>query len=520
MPKVYKYRIHPAIGVARIGNSNESFDGPELPDQDFQPRNGYWDALKRIRRQAAVFRLYEYEYENTAEANKVKGKISKVREITMDKAKIEWTAKLANLKSLDIHGNPKHITPPEQKLATKNHATVRVEGNFSNGSGNALVLLAELSTDSIGRLRVLAGNGISDSPGIAPKKIDRYDRTNGWYDDICDGPIMATVDFTGFPNLPDGVVGPQPVESAWIVTAAPDYAHAIEPIVSLYDMAYSIAVDNLKWPSESNPSFTNDIYPILHKTGMTHWTSKLLQQIYAIKQHHFEEATFGDAAFRKVGADRFKLLMDRRSTAMTARKDVFKRLRNPASRANNPTMMPRLNAGLTGEKVALTKRQYKQLKMWTVGSFSPDWDDISRLKESPPPDHEPVALDQAHMRSMVAGAFFPGIEVGKGVADPTTWKTPFRIEEAKGAGFLTKSLAMPWQADFAACAEQFNDEWWPSHRPITVLPEAELFYDVVKFKMWANINELDMVTRWVELGFLVSRKIGGDVMYVEKKATP
>jgi|CXWL01.1.fsa_nt_gi hypothetical protein len=530
MPKAYKYRIHPAIGVARVGESDESFDGPEFPDQDFQPSDGkgYWDVSKKIRRQAAVFRLYEYEYANTAEAYKVKGKPTRVREITMDMVKFGWTVKLANLKSWDKNGiNTVPINPPEQELNTKNRSTILVKGKFDNGSDKADVTLGALSTDSIGRLRVLAGHGISDSPGLQPLNITSYVKNNGWYDDIADGPITVKIDFKSFDakHLPPTGHIIEEVESAWVVTAAPDYAHAIEPIVSLYDMAYSIAVDHLNWPSKFKPSFTNDIYPILHKTGMMHWTSKLLQQIYAIKQHHFEEATFGDAAFRKVGADRFKLLMDNRGpTAMKTRMDVFMRLRNPNDPADKtyPGMtMPRLNADNDDKKkVALTQRQYKQLKMWGVGLFDADWDDISRLKDLPPEDHEPVALDQAHMRSMVAGAFFPGIEVGQEVSETTTWKTPFRIDVTKGAGFLTKSLAMPWQADFAACAaEQGGDEWWPSHRPITVLPDTEKVYDLAKFKEWAGTDKLDMVTRWKKLGFLVKRP-GSDVMYVEQKAPP
>ena len=31
-------------------------------------------------------------------------------------------------------------------------------------------------------------------------------------------------------------------------------------------------------------------------------------------------------------------------------------------------------------------------------------------------------------------------------------------------GFITEKMALPWQADFADCA----DNWWPSQRPVNV----------------------------------------------------
>ena len=64
------YRIHPAIGVARVGDSpDEYFIGPEAPgvppsltnpsDSSAQP-GSYKDRQHRIKRQGARFRIYEY----------------------------------------------------------------------------------------------------------------------------------------------------------------------------------------------------------------------------------------------------------------------------------------------------------------------------------------------------------------------------------------------------------------------------------------------------------------------------
>ena len=68
MSKVYK--IHPAIGIARLGNPETSFFvGPETPgdpgieiapDSTEGPITRYKET-DQIRRQAARFRVYEYE---------------------------------------------------------------------------------------------------------------------------------------------------------------------------------------------------------------------------------------------------------------------------------------------------------------------------------------------------------------------------------------------------------------------------------------------------------------------------
>src|SRR3954453_12040096 len=89
-------KIHPAIGIARLGNSpTDFFIGPESPGVSVSPPGGYRDSKKRIKRQAARFRLFGYDAE---------GKL--VREITSADAEIEWTVHLANAKAAwqQFHG--------------------------------------------------------------------------------------------------------------------------------------------------------------------------------------------------------------------------------------------------------------------------------------------------------------------------------------------------------------------------------------------------------------------------------
>jgi hypothetical protein len=56
--EIVRCAIHPAIGLARVGNSPEEFFiGPEVPGPHPVPEGGFKDTAGRIKRQAARFRL-------------------------------------------------------------------------------------------------------------------------------------------------------------------------------------------------------------------------------------------------------------------------------------------------------------------------------------------------------------------------------------------------------------------------------------------------------------------------------
>src|SRR6266571_9463605 len=96
------YKIHPAIGIARLGNADpdEFFVGPETPRL---PATGeapgtmvppFKDDAGRIKPQGARFRIFEYTQDH--------GKYTPTREINLDREdveKIEWTVHLANRKA-------------------------------------------------------------------------------------------------------------------------------------------------------------------------------------------------------------------------------------------------------------------------------------------------------------------------------------------------------------------------------------------------------------------------------------
>ena len=91
MAKVYK--IHPAIGFARVGNSPETFLGPELPGTHAVAADGkYRDTAGRLRRPGARFWVFETDDANPAQAAQHVQPGGQV-------AKIEWTVHLKNKKA-------------------------------------------------------------------------------------------------------------------------------------------------------------------------------------------------------------------------------------------------------------------------------------------------------------------------------------------------------------------------------------------------------------------------------------
>jgi hypothetical protein len=100
--------VHPAIGVARIGNSPQAyFIEPEVPGRPHVPDGGYKDSGEpsqgippRVKRQGARFRIYAYDKEHNA-----------IGEVTAADAEIEWTVHL----ELPLIGHGRRDGRPSQR---------------------------------------------------------------------------------------------------------------------------------------------------------------------------------------------------------------------------------------------------------------------------------------------------------------------------------------------------------------------------------------------------------------------
>lgn len=510
------YRIYPAVGIARIGNSeSDYFLGPEAPG--VVPPGPYRDAGGKIKPQAVRFRLYKFIRDDF-------GKETLDSEVVLDeKTKITWGAHLVNRKAAGGNfppggpsGSPRNegydrtglvIDASSQSISGKSRPTVSLGGKIDfirngNVEGSATVALGQLLTDENGRLIVVGGPGRSDSP--IGRGLNSFANNDGWYDGVSDGPVTAVVEVQGEASA-------EAEGGAWVLIAPPSYAPEIENVTTWYDQALNVASRNFAPRLMKDiPSFTQHIYPILKRVVMIHWV------VEERNRHHGEAGNF-------LNPVRLNKLADNTENGRTARETLLSWLTKPNTRVDpntpprqTPPSMPKVNSGVDpdnperGEYTALTEYQYALMERWARGDFVADWngeptpvpfDDL-------PLDQQPDSLTRASLEGCIGAPFFPGIEVTYVIAQAATYEAPFRIKQTLPPGFLTERMALPWQADFLACGEL----WWPAQRPVDVITASG---QLRAFSRGID-DYADMVRWWTELGFIVRK---GD-QYVEDERQP
>ena len=415
------------------------------------------------------FRLFGYE-----------GGLLK-QEITLSDADIEWTVEVANTKAewKQFQGveNPNaprrnqkvsdpaslQITPKARKLNGPNDKALLDDGTFLRES----VYLGEVQTQADGRLVVLGGVGKSGPGG---EKIDGLN-SDGWYDDVSDGPVRASVRLKGT-NV---WIQASP---AWVICAPPKFTPAMQHVITLYDTLLHVAVNrNVNGATDllpsDPPSFSKDIYPLLIRSMNMKWVSSSASPMHI----------------------KFASVMTPPGS-QEDRQAIFERLRNPATeddreikRDDDGTKedMPKIWSDYYPKRDAfnrlpitqkLTDIQYRVLEHWKDGNF--DWKDWNG---PPVPDTQitPEGLTQAALESCVGGNFYPGIETSFLTRDEYPFIEPFRLDQSQvvpstgkplTAGDLTKQMAVPWQGDFYECDVDRGIHWWPAGRPEQVFPAS------------------------------------------------
>ncbi|MEJ0074493.1 MAG: LodA/GoxA family CTQ-dependent oxidase [Alphaproteobacteria bacterium] len=248
------FRIHPAIGIARLGNSPTSFyiapeqagvfpidcdqdgnpivkDGKEVPISKFKDTDG------RIRRQAARFRVFIYDDSGEGREVEIGDTFESIEQATGQVLKlriddIRWNVYLANKKSswyqfqqtAGEHGYAANhplrnaditdsdirqqliIDPGPRSVSFTTATSRRASFDASHGLAtfppplkpNSITTLGDLvctQQDKHNRLLVLGGFGNSGSmiDGFGNPKIEAYANNDGWFDDTSDGPVKASL---------------------------------------------------------------------------------------------------------------------------------------------------------------------------------------------------------------------------------------------------------------------------------------------------------------------------------------
>ncbi len=565
--RITRAAIHPAIGIARVGNSPDSFFfGPEVPGGLPHASAGFKDGNGAIARQAARFRVFGLDDQ---------GRV--VRELTSRDAEITWRVEVANSKAAwyeigtpyDIPGAPATalrntdvkggsarerlaVVPPARVVSGAGAGPVALDGGKFLGEP---VPLGELLTDGAGRLVFMPAPGRGYSPHSTP--LGSFSSNPGWTDDVCDGPVRASVRVGG------RVLEAEP---AWVVSTPPNYAPSIATgLVTAYDAARSSLLD--AGMLEAGPvEFGPDILPIFSRLVDMQWVSA----------GFFQSNGWGskDDWLANGMPER---LADASASNAAFRRQVFNSFRDPSFRRSQPDAVPQLYGDHTQfpldnnrEWLAVTPLQYRNLRAWANGDFSggSSAPPVPASLEVLPLQQRPAALDRAALESVLGGAFHPAIEVPWTLRTRQVWEKPFRLRvrsysfelrdygkqlttkvvyspggplDGVSPGDLTKWLGDPWHADGASCRSGYQRSislilptFWPARIPTQVLSESD--YKVVMDRSKPIADRLAafrrrrdwerfiarptrpptlelMVRDWPKLGMVAARPGPGDAQF-------
>ena len=512
---VVEARIHPGIGIARVGNSDEFFIGPEVPHATVQPKGGYRDAEGRLKRQAARFRIYGYDGDGNV-----------VGELTASNANIRWSAHVANKKAawydfdaaLDlpeavdlrsarrnagVQGKERNklvIDPGVRSVSGRNQRS----SSFDTGEffGNK-VYLGELLTDDAGRLIFLGGKGKSESP-LPGYTLVTFANNPGWHDDVSDGWVSATV------TIGERSIA---VDPAWVVTAPPNYSPELITPQTMYDVIRDALAGTLL-PKPVKPSFTEDILPLLAQFHEAQWVNFgfFVQFGWMGPNDFLRPEVLTKLATPPNGNNDPYLEM---------RRQIFYSFRDPSSDIFEPLKWPPLYGDAFGSfdsppsprvGFSFTGTIYKFLQQWMLGDFIDDFNPAAKepasIEEVVLAD-QPSTLDRAALHFCMGGPFHPGCEMTWPMRHSSMYRAPYRLRQrtdsntepdygefltqatilstdgplsASGPGDISKWMAVPWQTDTASCragypGTEFPDDsfiptFWPSRVPNTILSEA------------------------------------------------
>ncbi|HEY0143987.1 MAG TPA: LodA/GoxA family CTQ-dependent oxidase [Thermoanaerobaculia bacterium] len=515
-------KVHPAIGIARVGGSTTAYCiGPEVPGEDRSapvvramspndpppPTKGYKDESGLLLRQAARFRIYGYDKQGNVLGEVQPG----------DGVEVQWSVHLANTKpawydfclAMDIPAYATTTPSTKRNAGTVDRSQLTIDpgprsiaGRKTSGdpykfTGGMFfgkeVPLGELQTDEEGRLIVLGGVGDSANKDGLP--ADTFANNEGWHDDTSDGPVEATVIVNG-----KGI----PVQHGWVVVAPPDYAPGLIAVVTFHDI-----IRDVFWqedPSAWMPkrlSFQRDLLPIFDRLIRNQWVNAGFGQDYNYMQSVMETLADNSTDPNTSGAP-------------AARVMIFQQFRNPDYATQEALAIPPvygddMNVPATDSPrqwMAVTKMMYEMLTQWSLGNFDSDYDPDAQPPqqlEAYPVAEQPQVLDFSALDNTIGGPFHPGCEMTWPMRHRMMYDAPFRIKLRKApepdygaaldqktalgpngpldgslAGSISRWMAVPWQTDTSSCLYAYElfgtpgiylPTFWPVRVPNSVVTE-------------------------------------------------
>jgi len=505
-----------------------------------RPIDKFKDAQGRIKRQAARFRVYVYEDASDKRGREIKigdkVLVSKWQTGELYKAKlldIEWTVYLANkkaswyqfkelggehgyapdhpLRNTSITGanaRQKLIIDPGPQTVSYKHTTPQ-QAEFAIGKNPAYPQsfpppLAPNNIETLGqiivhqqnhhnRLVVLGGYGCSGSfkSGFGEPRIETYANNDGWFDDIGDGPVTAQLWVQ--PLTDDGEADPHaspltvPVDDpAWVLTAYPGYVPEIENMITMDDIVYDVALQNMdfnpdiygpmsalslaptttaramalaqtqSWNKNYYPYFWRDIWPILRRPNVYQWVM-VFDPVLGGDPHNTSRGALGNLDLDIISVPPYESQDPaQQESNAEQRRYIYDILRKPGQEnlirapvKNNHNYQPPLMPLLCGDNplenslpskfLRLTDTQLFLLQQWSEGKFvNEKFEGLDQHID--PPSTSGSDLDRGVLWNGLGGAFCPGGEVCWIIRDPAIYAKPYRI---KHAPYTPGSLSQP-----------------------------------------------------------------------------
>lgn len=494
------FQIHPSVGVARVGNSKDSFYlqpdaiGGRPYECDRQgnmllkhgqpvPVRNYKDGEGRIRRQGALFRVFRTDDDGT---------VTEVTGASEGVANLTWTVHLANKKaawysfselegnlmfgednsyasrqvplrnagasdrqSLIIDPGPRTLAGPAQKAEFDRRS---IPAEYKHGSfpppnplqGYSINTLGGLRTDDQGRLVVLGGFGKAGGND----DIGGFGGADTWNDDVSDGAVYCSLE------LDDGSVHKL---TAWCVVGSPKFAPELVNPVTLDDNVFDVAVryhglvpDMCRWDEKKQKpvfnedyvvNFDRDVFPIIRRPLDSLWVANVpTMAVFSAPLFDVRDNSTTDPA----------IVAARRGYARYFRRPGWdsdgqqNQLWSGDGNADTGSPMMPLQSGsnsvwniLIDKFLTLTETQYFCLQQWAEGKFT---------SEAPAGDFGINALDRASLGNCVGGPMCPGIEVTWTTTNPSLFdpQDPFRILHAQNEDYY-------WQHGLNAMREETTE---------------------------------------------------------------
>ncbi len=458
------YKIHPAIGVARVGNSDEYYLAPETPGglpldpatgqpiyrgPGVPPQSLFHDHAGAVKKQAARFRVYAYDDTNPADPG---ARVAVGTTLVAGKkvTGIEWTVYLANKKAAWFEF---------QQLTGSGQAgdAGYLKNNAANPGGtnkslpyNPLRANAKLGASSDpgtindpvrrqlvldpGPRTVIGPNGKPADFSVPSKGLQPFDITTlGRILTDADANLIVlggqgssgTTDLPAqigqyannsgwFDDVSDGSVsGALVLEDgskvaidvpSWVLCGPPKFAPELVNVVSMYDTMYDLFVRafGLNPALFRDGQFQPDFQPN-HAADIAPLLARpnLYQYVAIIPG----SGRNGHAKLPSYTSAQFRSRVKR---ILRSPNDVNTADLMPYLAGDNP-----LSPFDVSNYLSLTATQYFMLSQFADGQVS---------EAAPPASGEGVALDRASLQNCVGGAFCPGIEMTWISRNPTIYR--------------------------------------------------------------------------------------------------